>query len=297
MHNFVKSNISIADSLDEVGFKLKYPKKGFFAVNKERLKVLFMGYSQKAASNSLHTLTPEWPLQSSYDETQKNEIINKRMYAYGLYGSERIFVNKHWERLTAQNGGEKLYCPICGLHECEEMDHYVPRDHDKYPEYSAHLDNLIPLCHNCNHKKSNKFLGNDGERLYFNAYFDTLTITQRNILVGVITLSPVDGLPQIEVNVNPILSRTNAPDKYIISTIDDLGLMNRFNDKAKYWLKYEMVRISHRFGQSWKVIKNEMIELAMPLPGDPDIVHPAVLGAIANSTYMEEWFNNETNKL
>lgn len=289
MHNFIKSDISIANSLNAVGSRLKDPKKAFFADSKETLEKLFIDYNEKAANNRLHLLRPVWAVQSSDNTATKNEKINNRQLAYGLYGSTRRFVNEHWERLKAINGGKTLYCPICGLHECEEMDHFVPRDDDQFPEYSAHLDNLIPLCHNCNHKKSNMFLGNSDERLFFNAYYDILT--DRNILVGVISLSPVNGLPQINVSVNPRLLKTSVPDKYILSTIKVLSLMDRFNDRAKYCLKQEMTRLSYRVGQPWQIIRDEMNKLAIPIDGDHDIVRPAVMGAIANSTVMEEWYN------
>ena len=288
MHNFIKSDISIADSLTDVGSKLKSPKKEFFAKNKDRMEKLYINYNKKAKEDSLHTLESEWTLKTNDDKTTKDAIKKNREYAYGLYGSERPYVNKHWTTLTAKNGG-LLYCPICGLNECEEMDHYVPRDHDQFPEYSAHLDNLIPICHSCNHKKSNNFLSKNGERLYFNAYYDSLT--HRNILIGKITLSPIDGLPQIEVNVNPLLSKEKTPDKYILSTIDDLGLMRRFNKWAKLLLKNEMTRITARVGLSWEVMRDEMNKLSTPMDGNPDIVYPAVMGAIAQSTDMEAWYN------
>ena len=118
-----------------------------------------------------------------------------RRLANQLYGDDRPFVNAHWEYLTKANGGETIYCPICGMHECEEMDHFVPRDESQFPEYSAHLSNLIPLCHSCNHKKSDKFLDKNGKRIFFNAYFDILI--DRTLLVCDISISDKDGMPQI----------------------------------------------------------------------------------------------------
>ena len=295
MHNLVRSNISIADSLDEVGSGLMFPKKDFFDTNRLRLSELYADYNEKAANNELHLLRSEWAFETSDDSNTKEAKDNKRHLAYGLYESRRLFVNKHWERLKAKNGGRTLYCPICGLEVCGEMDHYVPRDHDQFPEYSAHLDNLIPLCHYCNHGKLNKFLDENGERLFFNAYYDILT--NRNILVGEVSLS--QELPQITVSINPNLSETDIPDKYIRSTIEVLKLMVRFNEEAKKDLKKEMFRmsISKSGGRSWEVIKGEMIKVAMAFEEDHDIVYPTVLKAIANSTYMEEWFNRETNEL
>ena len=290
MHNFKKPQKSIADSLNEVGSGLKSPKKNFFANTKDRLAVLFDDYNDKASNDALHTLKPEWPINTCDDAATKVTKNENRKNANGLYNSDRLFVNKHWETLKDNNNGEIPYCPICGLNECEEMDHYVPRDEDKFPEYSTHLDNLIPLCHSCNHKKSNKFIGEDGERLYFNAYYDKLEY--RDIIVATIELSTLDGLPQIVLSVNPKLSKMVAPDKYILSTIDDLNLMQRFNERAKLQLREEMTRLSVRAGQSWDIIREEMNKMATPIDGDPDIIKPTVMRAIAQSLDMEKWFNN-----
>ena len=294
MHNFVRSDISIEDLLNEVGSRLRGHQNDFFIANKDRLKVLFAEYNEKAANNALHTLVPEWKQDSRDDKATKNEKAKKKQCAYRLYGSKRRFVNELWEELTAKNGGDKLYCPICGLNYCKDMDHFVPRDVGLFPEYSAHTNNLIPLCHDCNLMKWNKFLDSDGERLYFNAYYDLLP--QRNILVCDISLSPDNGDPQIVVNVDSELSETNVPDKYIRSTIKDLKLLDLFNAKAKEYLKKEMVWISKCVGRSWEVIKDDMTKVAMELEGDHDMVYPAVLRAIANSAYMEEWFTRETDK-
>lgn len=290
MHNFTKPIKTVQDSLITVGKGLHSPKKEFFNANKTTLETLFMNYDVLASKDELHLLTQQWPFVPGDDEETKKQIGEKRKWANQLYGDDRSFVNSHWEYLTQQNGGETLYCPICGLNECEEMDHFVPRDENQFPEYSAHLSNLIPLCHKCNHKKSTKFLGVAGERLFFNAFYDV--ITNRNILICYISVSPQDGLPKIEAKCNPTLDATNKPDKYILSTILELDLIVRFDSKAKYWHKYEMNRLVYRKGQDWDLIKAEMKALSAPMAKDPDIVHPAVLGAIANSSVMENWYKS-----
>lgn len=278
MHNFVKSTVGIDDNLRMVGKKLHSPKKEFFAANKDTLSSLYNNYDELAAKDELHTLQPHFS-----DPKDRN-------LAYELYGSERPFVNAHWENLTRINGGETLFCPICGLNECEEMDHFVPREVEIFPEYSAHLSNLIPLCHSCNHKKSAKFLNDYNERIYFNAFYDTLK--ERDIIQCSIVLSPLDGLPQIKAILNPSLYFENTPDKYILSTIQDLELLPRFQTKAKSILKKEVNRLKTRAGQSWDLIKNEMLSQSTPMEGDPDIVYPAVLKAIGESEVMESWFNS-----
>lgn len=289
MHNFAKPAKLVADSLKDVGKSLRSQKKDFFESNKSTLEVLFNHYDTLAIRDELHTLGKQWAIKAGDDDDTKLQKQEKRHLASQLYGDDRPFVNKHWEYLKEKNDGRTLYCPMCGLHECEEMDHYLPRGEQEYPEYSAHLSNLIPLCHKCNHKKSSKFLDANGNRLYFNAFYDLLM--QRDILSCTISINPTDGLPQIATSISPSLSSSKKPDMYVISTIGDLELMARFESKAKEWLRYEMSRLSLRAGQSWNEIKKEMAAMASPVADDSDIVHPAVLKAISESKEMETWFN------
>ena len=290
MHNFAKPVKPVKDALKSVGKGLHSPKKEFFASNEVVIESLYNEYDVKAEKDELHLLSQQWPINVGDSVAIKKDKTESRHYANQLYGDDRPFINEHWEYLTDQNGGETLYCPICGLHECEEMDHFVPRDESEYPEYSAHLSNLIPLCHNCNHKKSSKFLDDAGKRLFFNAFYDLLT--KRDVVVCEITNSPKDGLPQVEAKVNPTLSETQKPDMYILSTISELNLMKRFDDKAKQWLKKEMNRLERRAGQDWDSIKAEMKPLVSPAADDPDIVYSAVIGAIVDSDVMEKWFKS-----
>lgn len=288
MHNFSRPTTKVEENLMAVGKNLRSPKKEFFVANRAALEAAYNGYDTLAGKDLLHTVTRLWEITPEMDKDAKNTVTEKREMAYGLYGDDRPFVNAHWEYLTAQNGGETLYCPICGLHECEEMDHFVPRGLDSYPEYAAHLSNLIPLCHSCNHKKSEQFLDEAGNRIFFNAFYDILA--SRELLECTITLNPNDGLPQIQTCLSPALKAGRKPDDYIISTVGDLELMTRFEAKAKQILKKEMIRLSKRAGQDWDVIKGEMQGMATPIAGDPDVVTPAVMRAIVGSKEMEAWF-------
>jgi len=278
MHNFVKSNISIEESLESVKKKLHSPKKEFFATHKDELVSLYHNYDDLATRDELHTLQPHL-----------NDRDN-RCIAYELYGSNRPFVNYHWEKLTELNGGETLICPICGLKDCEEMDHFLPREENMFPEYSTHLTNLIPLCHSCNHNKSTKFLDAGKNRLFFNAYFDILT--KRDIVVCTIELSTLDSMPQVKVEISPSLSAEQKPEKYILSTIKELELVPRFRNSAKIKFKNELNRLKIRANQDWESIKKEYVSLYAIERNYPDIVYPAVLKAIAESSVMEEWFQS-----
>lgn len=288
MHNFAKPTTPVVDSLKAIKKRLQSPKKDFFEKNETVLKSLYTDYDKAAAKDELHKLVPNWQIQATDDKKTITSIKAKQHLAYELYGSKRPFVNALWEAMKESNGDETLYCPICGLHECEEMDHFLPREEDMYPEYSVHLSNLIPLCHKCNHKKSTKFLDKKGNRIFFNAYYDILK--QRDILACSIIKSPIDGMPQIITSVNSSLSATKKPDVYILSTIDDLKLLERFHDTARKIFKKELSRLYTRAGQDWNKIKNEYASISNPVTGDPDIVYPAVMKAISGSSVVERWF-------
>lgn len=63
-------------------------------------------------------------------------------------------------------------CAYCGTGSIDGMDHYVPKG--GYPDYSVHPHNLIPCCSHCNGKKLEAFLNENGSRIIFNPYFDTV---------------------------------------------------------------------------------------------------------------------------
>ena len=107
-----------------------------------------------------------------------------------------------------------------------------------------------------------------------------------------IIVSPFDGKPQIVTRIHHSLSATKAPDKYILSTISELDLLRRFHAKAKLVFLTELTRLQSRAGQDWDPIKVEMIAVSKPVDDNPDIVGPAVMKAIANSTVMENWFHS-----
>ena len=290
MHNFIKPSVATNDALDAVKKYLRSPKKEFFASNVALLKKLYEGYDKAASIDELHKLTPYWKIYSTDDAKNADLKKNDRHLSHELYDSDRAFVNAHWEAITKANGNETLYCPICGMKECEEMDHFLPREENMYPEYAAHLSNLIPLCHTCNHSKSTKFLNDKKDRIYFNAFYDTLN--RWDIIEGVISVCPLDGIPQIKMLVNPTLSTTTSPDRYILSTIADLNLLHLYQDKAKIYFKREIRRLQSRVGQPWDDISSELSKEASIHAYDPDIVYPAVMKAIVQSSVMESWFSS-----
>lgn len=66
-------------------------------------------------------------------------------------------------------------CPVCGIDPPTELDHVLPRV--DYKALSIYVRNLVPLCHQCNHRKLAGF-AEPGEMSFVHAYFDLLPDVQ-----------------------------------------------------------------------------------------------------------------------
>jgi len=56
-------------------------------------------------------------------------------------------------------------CPYCSLDTSPDLDHFLPKS--RFPEFSLHARNLVPICTSCNRKKQNAFKTKvGGDRLF-----------------------------------------------------------------------------------------------------------------------------------
>ncbi|WP_198420297.1 hypothetical protein [Rhodococcus sp. R1101] len=63
-------------------------------------------------------------------------------------------------------------CAFCSETQASTLDHYLPKA--VYPELSVLSVNLLPVCHTCNHRKSN-IIGSTIEGRFIHPYFDELS--------------------------------------------------------------------------------------------------------------------------
>lgn len=242
MHNFNRNPISIDDNLGSVVKGLHSDQRTFLNSEKRQLKNAFLQYDACAVTNpvSLERLQPIWSDTATDTKAQKNAKKEKRDRSFKLYGSNRPFVNEHWEALKRVNGGTLLLCPICGLKPCSEMDHYMPRS--LFHEYSSHASNLIPLCHNCNQDKHDYWLNRKGKRYFFNAFFDHLPakIIDCDIYIS-------HGFPQARIDVCAGLDATKYYDAVVLRTIKKLKLRDKFQAAADASMRSEIMRLKADF--------------------------------------------------
>lgn len=64
-------------------------------------------------------------------------------------------------------------CPLCNWGTPTTIDHYLPKEAEKYPELSIYPDNLVPVCWHCNHNK-NSHSPSNAEEQYIHPYFETI---------------------------------------------------------------------------------------------------------------------------
>lgn len=133
---------------------------------------------------------------------------------------ENHLVNSHYYSEIKREG---IKCPICELRNVEELDHYCEKS--VYYPFSIYPNNLIPLCHNCNHTKLDFNAKKEGFRL-FNAYYDDFDLLENLIIKADFSTGVYD----------PKTTIINAysKDKYdlIISNFEKFGLFNEYNEEA-----------------------------------------------------------------
>lgn len=240
MHNFRFNGKSCEDSLKDVKRGTRERKRTFLDNKKDSLVASHKEYIRLAGSGELNALTSEYENPGDR-ESHKNHDY---WIAYDLFGSNLTYVDNHWKELEQLNGGRTLICPICGLADCREMDHFAPRS--KFPEHSCNLQNLIPLCHNCNNDKGDSWLNEEGNQIFFNAFYDTEL--PDNIIKCELVQSKEDAsLIRISVSFSDALLDTNPQHVRIKQTIGELRLMNRFEESADKILNIKVRDFIYRY--------------------------------------------------
>lgn len=247
MHNLKKNTKSIEDAYTDAKKGLHKDKASFMETNEKRYKDYCQDYDKKASEGKLNELVPLWVK----DDNPKSEYnLSKE-----LYSASRPIVTNHWKTLQNNNPDSKfddveLLCPICSLKPVEETDHFAPRS--TFPEYSCHLTNLIPLCHSCNHDKSENWLDRNGKQIFFNAFYDNIDfykIFEININYdsGNQTMIP-------NVTLSTTLDPINNPVHFRVkSTCEELHLLKEYNSRISSILRTLTLQIK----STYKVTKGK----------------------------------------
>ncbi|MFV0594083.1 HNH endonuclease [Shewanella sp.] len=137
---------------------IKY-RSGDIRVNLKSVKkkIPYYYHHYEKHKSDVHKIKP-----NKLDENEKNTMID----VYESYTSKAIisFRDKLFEHISE--------CPYCGLGETEHLDHYLPKS--EFSEYALYTGNLIPCCYKCNSNYKKTSYKEDGFRVYFHPYIDSI---------------------------------------------------------------------------------------------------------------------------
>ncbi len=196
-------------------------------------------------SATLENITPAWA-----QKTPENEV--KKDFAHDMYSRERKDIATLWEYLKNVNGGKVFKCPLCGVRDITDLDHYAPRS--IFPEYSVHPRNLIPTCHECNLVKDNVWLTHGGHRIIFNAYFDN-PLNILGVIKSEIKIDRYD-MPYVRMFQANVVKR---PKGYgiMMRTLNSLGLFELYSKHVNELFKTEFIKLD-------AYLKNPMTRRSYP---------------------------------
>ena len=207
-----------------------------------QIRMLFNDYETKLNTNTLEQLSSvAW------------QGVDQKNFE-DLYSFKAAKFKKLYQVLTTKpNNVVDNVCPYCYLEPSESLDHFVPKT--PFPHFSANPQNLIPCSSNCNSKKNDDWIANQGGnnvRLFLNAYIDD--VMKQNFL-GVAFSYPNN-------NIVPsfFISQNGMPQilfDIVRSHFDRLDLATRYKNNS-YKVIVELgnsIKASRRNGLSNQMIK------------------------------------------
>ena len=214
---------------DKDGNETSNSKYVAFHAKENELKIAYQEYDDHTNPCELEAITA-MPL-----------TISEKQGLRDLYDRKRPFLKALWEEV-AYDGGEYIMCPLCGQKVVEDLDHYIPRA--RMPEYSVHLLNLIPTCHECNDDKDEHWLNENGERMFFNAYFDRLE-NMSQLLKSEIFIDADTGQPRVKVAFDDgAVAASGEIGRLVTSTYNHIeSIRKQWRVKATVTLKNQLRQI------------------------------------------------------
>ena len=153
-------------------------------------------------------------INSLFDKQKDFDTIKKlkKMYEYD-------FVQNKWEGHYDKIKKLIKVCPYCGYGEICEIDHFLPKS--IYPEFSVFYFNLVPSCHICNSKKSNK------KNICIHPYFEDIKDIDKMLLA--------EFKLEDESLVCYYHKQKNIP-AIVEKHIDTFDILNRYKERASIYM-------------------------------------------------------------
>ena len=139
--------------------------------NRHYLKDAAIEYNGLACSEQLHTLTPI-PKQIGDDpvvfgDLKKSEL--EKLYDNYFSSQKKPKARAIYDSLIT---AAKDKCPYCGgVGRPRNLDHYLPKA--EYPQFSVHLNNLVPSCRDCNMESKGNYYASSLSEQILHPYLDS----------------------------------------------------------------------------------------------------------------------------
>lgn len=277
---------------DDKGNDVPSPKYEAFHDKKDDMVVAYQEYDDHTVPCKLQELTA-----MALTKSQKGGLKE-------LYDRSRPFLKELWSEVASDNG-EYIMCPLCGQKVVEDLDHYIPRA--KMPEYSVHLKNLIPTCHECNDDKGDLWLNDKGERMIINAYFDKIGDMSR-LLKSTIEIDADTGVPRVTVTFDDVeVAAVGEQGRLVTSTYENIeSVRKQWKMAATSALKRQVrqikssITVRKRLGQytdgDWDFEKETLIETITDMK-DYEFIEKVVYDSMLDSADFDAWLVNEARKI
>ncbi len=198
-------------------------------------KLLYAIPSEDEVEKTMKEFEHDLPKDEKFSENF-HQFLNNELFQYKLFSSKKLF-----GKLVQMLG--ITVCPYCNrsftttaekkdgtYHRQNQIDHYAPKS--RYPWFALSLNNFVPSCGSCNHKKSDK----EGFVLYpyqegFEEHYRFRTIPRSG--VGYLTGKPGSENEfeiYIEKNPDEEKSEKSKYDDRVRNTIEQLGLDVLYRD-------------------------------------------------------------------
>ncbi|MGL6187081.1 MAG: HNH endonuclease [Clostridium chrysemydis] len=140
------------------------------------------------------------------------------------------------------------YCPFCNIptREVTQVDHYLPKS--QFPSLSLVIKNLVPICSDCNKKKSDFFPKDNGIR-FIHPYYDTIKDKIFELLNCKINKGN-------EIGFYFFIDKKNDEDQSISENLD---------------LQFQLLKLNKPYSADFLQVFNEIIWEIKPLYENKDI--------------------------
>ncbi len=166
---------------------------------------------QKNILNSMKKISPKISEKiinnyNSYEEVFKNieNFISKENELRNR-NEDKDFINLYENRLSKKESPSYKYykeimnqtgkCPYCNRgQDVDALDHYLPKSF--FPSFSIVINNLVPICYNCNSKYKNNFYPKNDkpEQRILHPYYDIIKFEDiiKSLKCEIIETEPID---------------------------------------------------------------------------------------------------------